>query len=174
MKHYRAQLAVNSAILEYKYTGDWLTEDARKPLAYMGVGAVPALIAFMRYRDTNMYVRNAVARALIIITKMHPETKSRIVASIMDAVQAESDIDTRAILVDSLVDLEDPSLYDYLRNSVKTGFITSDSFSLHYIECGYGTSYSPRPDLETPLYIFGPDYKNTFAYISFPGLPYIR
>lgn len=165
--HYQAQLAANSSILEYwDDSGDWLTEDAPHALAQMGADAVPTLTAFLHYTGANMYVRNTVARALIMIINRHPETKSEIVASIMAAAQKESDIETRTCLVDTLVDLRDPDLYDYLSNSLKTGFITPDFFSLNDLDKIYTGDLSHYGIANDPMYIFEPRYKESFTHFG--------
>ena len=165
MKHYRAQLAINSAILEYyDDTDDWLTQDMPYVVAHMGVGAIPTLTALMRHGDTDMFVRGMAAHALIMIIKKYPETKSKIVASIMSAAQKESDIETRTMLVDSLVDLLDPDLYGYLFDSAKTGFIEPIAFTHHDLGKIYASKRSSRGVAKDPLYIFEPQYKDTFAY----------
>ena len=170
MKHYQAQLAVNSAILEYyDDTDDWLTEDMPYVLAHMGVGAIPTLTALMRYDGTDMFVRGMAAEALVMIIKKHPETKPKIVASIMGAAQKEPDIKVRTILVDALVDLLDPDLYDYLRDSLKTGFIEQTAFNQHDLDQMYADQDPSRGDGKDPMYIFEPQYKDTFAYFSSSG-----
>lgn len=165
MKHYRAQLAINSAILQfYNYTGDWLTEDMPHVLAHMGVGAIPMLTALMQYRDADMLVRDCVAEALVIIIHAHPETKPKIVASIMDAARKESDIKARTLLVNSLVDLADPGLYEYFRNSLRTGFVTNEIFDMGVVNMVNATSHSSRKGPKDPLYIFEPRYTRALSF----------
>ena len=132
---YRAQLAINAAILgHYKETGDWLMEDAPYVLAHMGTGAIPATTSLMRLADTGMYVRSAAAGALVVTAMRHPETKPGIVASIRDAAQGEADIAVRTVLVDSLLDLKD---------AVVTGFICSDFYDVPTLDGLYAGRISP-------------------------------
>lgn len=167
MGHYQAQLAVNSAVLEfYDDTGDWLTGDLPYVLAHMGPDAIPTLTGLMRYGDTDMFVRGMAAHALVIIIREHPETKPETVVSIMDAARKDSDIEVRTILVDSLVDLADPDLYEYLRAALRTGFVTDEVFRMYDVDRVNATQRSSRGDPRDPLYIFEPRYKKSFAYLS--------
>lgn len=164
MKHYRAQLAINTAILgHHEETGDWLTEDMPHVLAYMGVGAIRTLTALMQYRDTDRFVRIGAATALITIAGNNPEEKPGIVASIKDAALHEDDINTRTLLVDTLVDLKDPDLLAYLKNSLETNFITNDYFHLEDIDGTYADLLHTRCiDNVDPLYIF--EYRDDNPY----------
>ena len=155
MKHYRAQLAVRAAIIKYDAECDlWLTDEAPYVLASMGPGAISVLIELMQYGGTDMFVRRSTAEALVMIIMAHPETKSQIVSSIMGAAQKESDIDMRTHLVDTLLDLRDPKLYAYLKNSLKTGFIKSNVFTLYDIDREYARQDPLHKQLIDPLYIF--------------------
>ena len=136
--HCRAPLAINTAILDHHgETGDWLTEEAPYVLARMGAGAVPATTALMRHVDTDAYVRLAAAGALIITASKHPEAKPGIVASIKDAAHREADDTMKMMLVDSLLDLRDPDLYEYLRDAVETGFIPRDFYDVPTLDDVY-------------------------------------
>lgn len=164
---YQAQLAVSSAILEhYNDSGDWLTDDARYALAHMGVGAIPILRSVMRYDGTDMYVRAIAAQALVIIAGNHQEAKIRIIASIMDAAQKESDIEVRTLLVGALIDLQDPDVRRYMRNSLKTGFIRSTYVSMDEVDNVYEYRQFSGRGARDPLYIFGPYFKNAYPYFS--------
>ena len=156
MGHYRAQLAIITAILEFhEYTEDWLTEDAPYVLAHMGTGAIRTLTGLMRYKDTDMFVRGEAATSLVMIARKNPNEKPGIIASIKDAAQNEADIDVRTILVDPLLDLREPSLREYLENSLKTGFIKDVSFHLEDIDRVYaGKMPTSRNKPRDPLYIF--------------------
>ena len=156
MEHYRAQLAIITAILEfYEYTDDWLTEDAPYVLAHMGTGAIRTLTGLMRYKDTDKFVRGEATRSLVMIAKKNQNEKPGIIASIKDAAQNETDIYVRSLLVDSLLDLREPSLREYLENSLKTGFIRDDFFSLENVDRVYaGKMQRLRNKPRDPLYIF--------------------
>lgn len=88
---------------------------------------------------------------------------------IHNGCRAESDIDVRAILVDTLVDLLDLDLYDYLHDSLKTDFIEQTVFNLHDLDQMYADQDPSRGDGKDPMYIFEPQYKDTFAYFSSSG-----
>ena len=156
MEDYTARLAINAALLEYyDYTEDWLTEAAPYVLAYIGASAIWTLIALMGYKDTDMFVRNTAAHALVIIANHHPQTKPEIVSAIKDLAQNENDIDVRTLLVDNLLDLRDPHLYKYLENSLKSGFITRDFFTLQHLRDVYtGKIPVTRLHIIDPLRIF--------------------
>ena len=160
MGHYRAQLAIITAIITfYDETGDWLTEDMPYVLAHMGIGAIRTLTGLMRYKDTDMFVRVGAATALVMIARKNQKEKPGIIASIKDAAQNETDDDVRTFLVDSLLDLRDPSLYEYLKNSLETGFIKDELFRLNDLDEVYaGNLPTTRNKPRDPLYIF--DDKN--------------
>ena len=166
MKHYRAQLVINTAIIKhYEETGDWLTEDMPYVLAHMGVGAIPTLTALMRYDGADIFVRGGTAGALIMIAMDNPEVKSGIVASIKDAAQNEADIVTRTVLVNVLLDLKDPDLYGYLKDSLETGFILDDYFDLDYLDGAYAGTFNPSRGVPMdPLYIFSYSDENPYKY----------
>ena len=98
----------------------------------------------------------------------HPETKSKIVASIKDVAQKEPNIDIRTTLVDTLVDLRDPDLYEYLKNSLKTGFITEDFFRLGDLDDIYAGRLPTCGAPKDPIYIFKPKFKEPFTYYVYP------
>ena len=167
MKHYRAQLAINSALLEsYDDVGDWLTVDLPYVLAYMGVGAIPTLTALMQYDDADMFVRIAAAQALVMIIRKHPKAKSGVVASIMDTVQKDPDIAVRSFLVSALVDLLDPDLYGYFRDLMRTDLVADDILTMDGIDRRYETRRPAYDAARDPMYLFEPQYKKTIAYIS--------
>ncbi len=163
--HYRAQLAVNAAILDhYEETGDWLTDDAPYILAHMGTGAIPSTTALMRHVGADTYVRCAAAEALVITASKHPEARPGIVASIKDAAQREADDGTRMMLVDSLLDLRDPDLYEYLKDAVETRFIRSDFYDVSTLDQVYaGSLPTSRVDNSMdPMDIFS--YRDDYLY----------
>ena len=164
MKHYRAQLAISAALLEcHEYFDDWLTEDMPHALAHMGVGAIPTLASVMAHSATDDYVRSGAARALAMIATRHPESKPGIVGSIRQAARDEGDISMRTMLVDSLLDLRDPGLYGYLRDSLESGFITPDFFDLNTLDSVYAKGsdrLERRP--RDPLYVFS--YRDDHPY----------
>ena len=166
MKHYRAYLAINTAIMgHYEETGDWLTEDMPYVLAHMGVDAIPTIAALMRYDGADTFVRGSAAEALIMIAMDNPDAKPGIVASIKDTAQNEADITTRTVLVNVLLDLKDPDLYGYLKDSLEKGFIHDDYFDLDYLDDAYAGVYNlPRRDPRDPLYIFSYHDENPYKH----------
>ena len=166
MKHYGAHLAINTAIMgHYEETDDWLTEDMPYVLAHMGVGAIPTLTALMRYDGADMFVRGGAANALIMIAVDNPEVKPGIVASIKDAARNEADIEMRTVLVNVLLDLKDPDLYGYLKDSLERGFILDDYFDLDYLDGAYAGVYNPScGDPIDPLYIFSYYDENPYKH----------
>ena len=171
MKHYRAHLAINTAIMgHYEETGDWLTEDMPYVLAHMGVGAIPAMAALMRYDGADMFVRGSAAEALIMIAMDNLEAKPGIVASIKDAARNEADIETRTVLVNVLLDLKDPDLYGYLKDSLERGFILDDHFDLDYLDGAYAGVYNlSSRDPRDPLYIFSYHDENPYKHAGRGG-----
>lgn len=121
MKHYRAQLAINTAIMmHYEEDESWLLDHVPDMLAHMGVGAIPTLTAFMRYCGADALVRFVMAEALVLIATDNPDVKPGIVASIKDLVRIETDDETRILLVDSLLGLDDPAIFKYVENFLDT------------------------------------------------------
>ena len=156
MKHYGAQLAINTAILEhYKEDDDWLSDDMPYVLAHMGVGAIQTLTALVRYGDTDRSVRFGAAIALMMIAIENPEEKPGIVTSIKDVAEHEDDIETRTVLAVTLLDLKDPDLYEYTKNLLETGFISKDHVSLKELDHIYEELLNaPYCDARDPLYTF--------------------
>ena len=155
MEDYTARIAINTALIEYHYyTEYWITEDAPGVLAYIGTSAIPTLIPLLNYEDADLFVRNSATRALVIIAKHNPQTKSKIVSEIKDVVQNEIDIDVRTMLVDNLLDLRDPHLFQYLENLLKTGFITTEFSDLDCLLGVYAGTLSSHLDIIDPLCIF--------------------
>lgn len=172
MKHYRAHLAINTAILKhYEKTEDWLTEDMPYVLEHMGVGGIPTMTALMRYDGADMYMRGSAANALIMLAMDNPEAKPGIVESIKDAAQNEADITMRTMLVDVLLDLKDPDLYGYLRYSLESGFILDDFFDLGYLDGTYaGVHNLHHRNPRDPLYIFTYHDENPYKRADrYPG-----
>ena len=112
----RSLLAINSVLVEYHDDmGNWLTEDMPYVLAHMGPAAVPALTLAMGERSLDIFVRDGMARALVMIAGTHPDTRPGIVQSIMGMIRDEPDIQARSLFVNCLVGLKDPHMYWYLR-----------------------------------------------------------
>ena len=155
--HYRAQLAINSFLLEVYEDADddWVTEDLPRVLAYMGPGAVEALSGLVRHQKADMWVRQAAGRALASIAIDHPEHKPGVIEAVKEAVRDEKDTKTRTLLAGCLLDLVDPDLYEYYENLLLTGTITSDVASAGDLEQLY-TGEMPPHDLKPrdPLELF--------------------
>ena len=155
--HYRAQLAINSFLLQVYEDGDddWVTEDLPRVLAYMGPGAVAALSGLVRHPKADMWVRQAAGRALASIAIDHPEHKPGVIEAVKEAVRDEKDPETRTLLAGCLLDLVDPDLYEYYENLLLTGTITGDIVSADDLEQLY-TGEMPPHDLEPkdPLELF--------------------
>ena len=155
--HYRAQLAINSFLLEVYKDGDddWVTEHLPRVLAHMGPGAVEALSGLVRHPKADMWARHAAGRALVSTALDHPEHKADVIEAIKEAVAGEKDLEARTWLAECLLDLVDPDLYEYYENLLLTGAITSDIVSADDLEQLY-TGEMPPHDLEPkdPLELF--------------------
>ena len=156
MKHYRAQLAVNTATMQHPDdSDDWLTEDAPYVMAHMGTGAIRTLAALMLYGGAGMYVRIGAAAALSMIARDHPETGPGIIASVKTAIQNEDDTPTRSMMASALLDLKNPDLYEYLRNLLESGLVSTDFFDMKFVDELYAGKHAPSRDRpRDPLYIF--------------------
>ena len=155
--HYRAQLAINSFLLEVYKDGDddWVTEHLPRVLAHMGPGAVEALSGLVRHPKADMWARHAAGRALVSTALDHPEHKADVIEAIKEAVAGEKDLEARTWLAECLLDLVDPDLYEYYENLLLTGTITSDVVSADNLEQIYAGELPPH-DLkqEDPLELF--------------------
>lgn len=156
-----ARKAISESLIKYyDDTADWLTEDAPYILAYMGVDAVEMLTGIMRNNDAYAFVRGTAAGALIMIAIKHPEIMQDIITSITDTARGESDLMMRTILVDCLLDLREPDLYGYLKDAVKTGYISDDMYHISDLDAVYSGKSTHAHDVapRDPLGIFA--YKN--------------
>ncbi len=155
--HYRAQLAINSFLLEVYKDGDddWVTEHLPRVLAHMGPGAVEALSGLVRHPKADTWARHAAGRALVSTALDHPEHKAGVIEAIKEAVAGEKDPEARTWLAECLLDLVDPDLYEYYENLLLTGTITSDVVSADNLEQIYAGELPPH-DLkqEDPLELF--------------------
>ena len=130
--------AIRTALLNYhEYTADWITDDASQMLAHMGVDAIEMLTSIIQDSEVDKFVRDTVARALIMIAKVHPESKDGIVQSIKDVARSEPDVETRSLIIDALLDLKDPDLYEYLRDAVETGFVDAMMYDVSTLDDVY-------------------------------------
>ena len=162
--HYRAQLAINSFLLEvYEDEDEWITEHLPGVLAYMGPGAVAALSGLVRHPKADMWARNAAGRALVSICLDHPEHKPGVIEAIKGAVADEKDLEVRTWLADCLVDLIDPDLYEYYENLLLTGAITSDVIDTRCLDQMYAGEMDPQalePVDPTELFVEIRKWKN--------------
>ena len=155
--HYRAQLAINSFLLEvYKDDADdWITEHLPRVLAHMGPGAVEALSGLVRHPKADMWARHAAGRALVSTALDHPEHKAGVIEAVKEAVAGEKDPEARTWLAECLLDLVDPDLYEYYENLLLTGTIKSNVVSADDLEMVYSGELPPH-DLkpQDPLELF--------------------
>jgi hypothetical protein len=157
---YKSQLAINSTLVQYHDDdgglGDFLMDNTPHILAHISNDATHLLALMLNDKTINEYVRNTAARSLVIIAAAHPESKPKVIQAIKNVAQKESNINTRTMLVDSLVDLKDPDLYSYLKDSITTGFITEDFFDLSWLDAIYAEKEYAQCDItpRNPLNIF--------------------
>ncbi len=156
MGHYRAHLATISATIEYfECAGDWLTEYAVSVLAHMGVDAIWMLSAIVQNNNMDQFIRDTAARALVMIAIEHKEVKSDVITTIQKAIQNETNSMIRAVIVSSLLDLKDPDLYEYLKNLLKTGFISNTFFDINDLDRIYANKDRHiGPPRRNPLDVF--------------------
>ena len=164
MQAYRPHLAINAAIMAYhEGAGDWFLENLPPILAYIGIGGVQTFTNFMQHVDANEYVRDVMVQVLVILSADNPGLKPDIIASIQDTVENEPDIDTRTLLINHLLDLKDPDLYEYLSDSLETGFITDDFFNKEELDAVYaGKEPVLLNSIKDPLHIFS--YRDDCPY----------
>ena len=143
--HYRAQLAINSFLLDvYKEEDDWVNEEMPGILAHMGPGAVPALSGMVRHTGARLWARHSAGRALASIAIDHPEHRPGVIETIKEVVADEKDIEVRTWLAECLLDLIDPDLYEYYENLLLTGTITSDVSDIDVLEQMYSGQMDPQ------------------------------
>ena len=155
--HYRAQLAINSFLLEVYEddSDDWVTEHLPRVLAHMGPGAVEALSGLVRHPKADMWARHAAGRALVSTALDHPEHKPGVIDTIKEAVAGEKDLEARTWLAECLLDLVDPDLYEYYENLLLTGTIKSSVVSTDDLEQIYAGELPPHAlKLQDPLELF--------------------
>ena len=138
--HYRAQLAINSFLLQVYKEGvgdDWISADLPGVLAHMGPGAVGALSGLLGHPKADMWARHSAGRAMVSIALDHPEQKAGVIETVKEAVAGEKDIEVRTWLAECLLDLIDPDLYEYYENLLNSGTITSDVSGIDVLEQTY-------------------------------------
>ena len=119
-----AASAVYSAMrIHYDDTGDWITEDMPYVLAAFGPGGFDTLASRVGDVQLDEYVRDGAARALVIISRVHPETKSRSVEVLKKAIMDESDESARSILADTLAEFKDSDTLPFLEDLFKKELI---------------------------------------------------
>ena len=155
--HYRAQLAINSFLLEvYREEDVWVNEELPGVLAYMGPGAVPSLSGMVLHRKARMWARHSAGRAMVSIALDHPEQKAGVIETIKEAVAGEKDIWVRTWLAECLLDLIDPDLYEYYEDLLNSGTITSDVSGIDVLEQTYAGLMNPQAaESIDPLDLFG-------------------
>lgn len=150
MNTYESRAAISASIRKYyDDTGDWLTEECPQLLAHMDVDAIDMLTEIIEDSMAGAHVKGPVACALIMIAVRHPEAKPGIVKSIKDVIRAEPNIVTRTLLIYSLIDMKDPSLYEYLKEIVQTGFIDDEMLDLEALDKIYANEEDVQ--LQTPM-----------------------
>ena len=126
----RAQTAINSALVQYPdmMSDSSIGEQIHNVLAYMGPKTVDSLCHVVSLSSASIFSRYCAASALVIIALEHPQEKQKIIKTIRDAIQIEQDIGDRTFLMDSLVDLRDPDVSEYITDSLERGFVTNEFF----------------------------------------------
>ncbi len=145
--HYRAQLAINSFLLQVhkdESEDDWINQDLPGVLAHTGPGAVETLSGLVRHTKAKMWPRHSAGRALVSIALDHPECRPAVIAAIKEAVKEEKDLEVRTWLAECLLDLIDPDLYEYYENLLLTGTITSDVSGIDVLEQMYSGQMDPQ------------------------------
>ena len=167
-QHHNAHLVIGTVLFGYyEDMGDWLTELSSYVLAHLGVDIIPILTALVKYSDANMYVRDAAARALYVIAAQYPHTKPGILSAIKNIIQDEPDIETRSLIAWNMLDLKEPSMYGWLKNSVKTGLVSTAFFNTYDIEREYADK-NPSRDLDPidPLEVFSYNSHDEYSWLE--------
>ncbi len=152
----RAQIAIISALIHYPdmLYDSWISEKIPNALAYMGPKSVDSLCHVVSLSSASIYSRYCAASTLVIIALEHPQEKQKVIKTIRDSVQREPDIDDRTFLMDSLVDLRDPDVSEYLKRSLESGFVTNEFFEYGDLletytdESGIPAKYAPTDPLD--------------------------
>lgn len=174
MNNYKSQLAINSALVEYyDDSSDWMIEEMPYIVAHMGPDAIRMLTLMLQNSVVDPYIRNGMARALIMIIIKNPETKQQIIQIIKETAQKESDKTIRMFIVNPLLDLRDPDLYQYLKDFIQTGFIADDFCDLEWLDVVHDGNDYRNNDItpRDPLDIFSCNSENFYQKTNNPPPP---
>ncbi len=162
---YKCHLAINSALLVHADDpSDWITDEMPHVVSYMNNSGIHMITLMLQDSTVDQYVRSGMVHALVMIATQDEKSKKEIIQNIIDIAQKESDIDLRTMIVDTLLDLRDPSLYNYLKNSLETGFVTDEFFDIPWLDAMYSNSEHGKQDLKPrdPLDIFSDSPENFY------------
>ncbi|GEM_PF-2014493 len=160
-----AASAVHSAMkMHHDDTGDWITEDMPYVLAAFGLGGFDALASMVADIHLDEFVRNGAARALVMISRLHPETKPRSIRVLKEAIAAEDNIGKISLLTDALAEFKDRDTLPFIEELFKRKMV--DTKCLNYqtvLDIYAGKFDNPQRDTpRDPLGIFIPRPDNFY------------
>ncbi len=154
---YKSQLAINSALVAYCDIdpSDWI-DDIPYIIAHIGTSAIHMFSLMLQDSSVDQYVRDAAARSLVMIAIQNENSRDGIIKNIMETIQKEHDIDFISTILDTLLELSDPSLYTYLKKYLNAGFLKEYSISTAWYKSMYLDYERGRQDKipRDPLDIF--------------------
>ncbi|MEM2760742.1 MAG: DUF1186 domain-containing protein [Nitrososphaerales archaeon] len=128
-----AEGAIEQAIRKYyEDTEDWLTEDMPSVLASLGPNAFDMLAGMVKERELDEWVRDGAARALLMVSRKHPEVRERAVQLLRDAIASEQDMNARTLLLDVLIEFKDKESLPFVKSFFDRNMV--DTFDLPYSE----------------------------------------
>lgn len=160
-----AASAVYSAMrIHYDDTGDWITEDMPYVLAAFGPGGFDTLASMVADSSLDEYVRDGAARALVIISGIYPEIKSRSVEVLKKAITDEGDESARSILADTLAEFKDSDTLPFLEDLFKKELIDTAYIDYETVLDIYAGKFDrlQRHIPRDPLDIFNPGPGNFY------------
>jgi hypothetical protein len=161
----KAASAVYSAMrIHYDDTGDWITEDMPYVLAAFGPGGFDTLASMVADSSLDEYVRDGAARALVIISGIYPEIKSRSVEVLKKAITDEGDESARSILADTLAEFKDSDTLPFLEDLFKKELIDTAYIDYETVLDIYAGKFDrlQRHIPRDPLDIFNPGPGNFY------------
>lgn len=159
-----ASAVYNAMRTHYDDTGDWITEDMPYVLAAFGRGGFETLASMVADTNLDEYVRNGAARALVMISRQHPEIKQTSIEVLKKAITDEDDENARSILTDTLTEFKDKNTLLFIEDLFKKELIDTNYVDYETVldiyagKFDYLQHFVPRD----PLDIFIPQPSNFY------------
>jgi len=145
-------------------TEDWLTEDMPHVLAAFGPEGVDTLASIVADIHLDEYLRDGAARALVMISKNHPEIRAKSVEVLKQTISSDGNENARSLLIDALAEFKDLDVLPFITNVFRNGLIDTRYIRYDTILDIYAGKYddSYHSVMRDPLDIFNPDPSNFY------------